>query len=138
MRSRRQPSPGILQNFNTLEENLRCTAKELKVARGDVAGLKRERAVLKTTIDRLQSDVDSSSDEVGGLKCELAGWQEQYALQCTAGAGANSVRHERRVPEPKLRPSVATRESARGSTTGGARAREAEKVDIPTWPKPSH
>ncbi len=24
------------------------------------------------------------------------------------------------------------------STTGGARAKDAEKVDIPTWPKPSH
>ncbi len=84
------------------------------MAREEAAGLKREHAVLKTAIDRLPSDLDSSGDEVVGLKGELAEWQEQYAFQRAVGAGANSDRPERRAPESKLRPSAATRESTRG------------------------
>ncbi len=72
LKSQRQPSPDMLQNFDSLEENLRSTTKELKVVREEVAGLKRERTVLKSTTDRLQNDVTSSRDEVAGLRSELA------------------------------------------------------------------
>ncbi len=51
--SRRQPSPDIIQIAESLEEDLRSTAKEIKVVREEVAGLKRDRALLKATIARL-------------------------------------------------------------------------------------
>ncbi len=79
----------ILQNFESFEENLRSTAQERKISQAYVAGLKQERTVLKTTIDRLQNDLTSNRDEVAGLEIELAEWLERYDFQFAEGAGAN-------------------------------------------------
>ncbi len=113
MKSWRQPSPDITQNVELPKENHRSAAKELKVAREEVAALKRGRTVLTSTVDHVQSDLDSSRDELAGLNGELAECQEQYAFQYVEGTGTNSERPERRALEPKLRPRAPARESTR-------------------------
>ena len=73
--------------------------------------MRRERSSLKSTIERLRSDLSESREEVLTLKTELDIWGNQYQFQFDEGAGANSERPERREQEPKLRGNDPPRES---------------------------
>ncbi len=190
LKSSRQPSPENLRDYEALEENLKLTTRELKISKDEVAGLRREKANLKNSVDKLQKELDIAVQEASPQRQELDEWHEQYTFQFVGGSGANSDREDRREREPKLRfgrdsgggetsssswsrprggqpppetwpeeseeqeaaddeETHSVRESETSSirrqpslsmqsSAGGNRAKEAERVDIPAWPKPAH
>ncbi len=72
LKSQRERSPDVLQKSEALQEYLLETARELKKVQAEVAGMKRERASLNSTVERLRSDLTESRDEVTTLGPELA------------------------------------------------------------------